>query len=126
MSLMLISTAVGCNGSGPVEIEGTARFQGQPIELGQIMFVSIDEKNAPPASSAITKGAYKITGRGGVQPGKYRVQITVYQPGEQRQDVAIDQIAAPRPIGPRLYAGKNSPLTADVASGNSVFDFEIP
>ena len=126
IALMLISTALGCSGSGPVEIEGTVNWEGEPIEQGRIVFVSIDQEKAPTSSGTIKNGAYKITGRGGVQPGKYRVQITIYEPPRQGQRVAMDQIAPPKQIGPAQYAAEQSPLTADVTSAKKQYDFAVP
>ena len=126
IALMLISTAVGCNGSGPVEISGTVTFQGEPIEVGRIVFVSIDAEKAPTSSGTIKNGAYTITGRGGVQPGEYRVQISVFPPVQPGPPVAMDQIAPRKPIGPPLYAGEQSPLTADVTSAQKQYDFAVP
>ena len=90
------------------------------------MFVSIDESSAPTSSGTILKGAYKITGRGGVQPGRYRVQITVYQPTQAVEGAALDQLAPPAQIGPPEYAGEQSPLTAEVTRDKTVYDFEVP
>ena len=127
--LLLLSLSpfiIGCTESGPVEVEGTVNFQGQPVQSGRIVFVAIEENTSPTSSGTITGGTYKITARGGVQPGKYRVQILIYEPVEAGQGVALDQMRPPQQIGPPEYAGEASPLTADVVTDQTVYDFEVP
>ena len=126
IGLLLITTVSSCNRSGLVQVAGTVTFQGTPVDSGRIVFVSIDENSAPTSSGTIMKGAYEITGRGGVQPGKYRAQITVYPPGEPRKGLAMDQVPILEPIGPPAYAGDESPLTADVSRDEDVYDFDVP
>ena len=121
IGFILIPAVVGCGDSGPEEITGTVTFQGQLIESGRIVYVSIDEKNAPTSSGNITKGAYKVTGRGGVLPGRYRVQITIYEPRQQQEGLAMDQLPISKPIGTSFYVGQESPLTADITSDKVIY-----
>ena len=126
IGLLLITAFSSCNRSGPVQVAGSVTFQGKPVDSGRIVFVSIDGNSAPTSSGTITMGAYEITGRGGVQPGKYRVQITIYPPGKPQKGLAMDQVPVLEPIGPPEYAGDESPLTADISRDEGVYDFDVP
>jgi hypothetical protein len=60
-------------------VSGTVTYNGQPLEKGEISFVSEDMKNNIGASGKITNGSYTLSTGGnndGAQVGKYKVTIT--------------------------------------------------
>ena len=127
IGLLLIVFTVGCDDATErVEIEGTVKLSGQEIESGRIVFVPLEGSEAPLSSSPITDGVYRVTGRRGVEPGRYRVQVYVYDTGSPDSGAALDQIAPPREVGPPLFASEDSPLAADVSSNQTIYNFELP
>jgi major membrane immunogen (membrane-anchored lipoprotein) len=60
-------------------VSGTVTYNGQPVERGEISFISEDLKNNIGASGTITNGSYTLStggGNDGAQVGKYKVTIT--------------------------------------------------
>jgi hypothetical protein len=60
-------------------VSGTVTYNGNPLEKGEISFVSEDLKNNFGASGQITSGSYTLSTGGnddGAQAGKYKVTIT--------------------------------------------------
>ena len=58
-----------------VIVSGMVRFEGIPLSLGEIRFVPQTGTNAPTNGCLIRDGRYSVTARGGLLPGKYRVEI---------------------------------------------------
>jgi major membrane immunogen (membrane-anchored lipoprotein) len=60
-------------------VSGTVTYNGNPLERGEISFVSDDLKNHLGASGQISNGSYSLSTGGnddGAQVGKYKVTIT--------------------------------------------------
>jgi hypothetical protein len=60
-------------------VSGTVTYNGNPLEKGEISFISEDLKNNVGASGKITNGSYTLSTGGnndGAQVGKYKVTIT--------------------------------------------------
>lgn len=78
----------GCGGGDEfeqIDVSGTASYMGRPIEDGAVMFVpkianpQDTSRGAQPARTAqIINGQYAATGRGGVAPGEYTLQVEAY------------------------------------------------
>lgn len=120
----------GC-GNQPKVIHGTVTAAGQTPDSGEVRFVPIEGTTGPINAGPIVGGKYEIKGRGGVPPGKYRVQIvakkktgrTVQQYNGFEMAMVEEQIQ----ISPPVYATESSPLTHEVsAGGDAKIDFDLP
>ena len=76
----------GCGDSKPATypVAGKVNYQGKPLPLGTVMFVS---DNAPAASAIIgADGGYQLQ----AAPGKYRVQVVAMPPQQGRPNPNVD------------------------------------
>ena len=74
--VILATLLVGCS-SRPalVQISGVVRFEGRPLAKGEIRFLPKPGTAAPANGARIVDGRYRVTARGGLLPGGYRVEI---------------------------------------------------
>jgi hypothetical protein len=82
---MLLMLA-GCGESGPVTypVTGKVSYQGKPLPLGTMMFVS---ESSPPASATIEPdGSYHLE----AAEGKYRVSVVAMPPQQGRPDPNVE------------------------------------
>ena len=131
LALFCFFTA-GCGGSANKVTYGTVSCGGEKPTDGYICFVPIEGQTGPTSSALIVAGEYRIEDRGGVAPGKYRVEVRAKKKtGRQvasfrtpSERVMADEVI---PLSPVAYEGKESPLVVEVASGgDGRIDIEIP
>jgi hypothetical protein len=73
--LFAICASCGCGSSnGRLEISGTVKLDGQPLDQGIISFNDAEGKK-PSVEAAIQDGAFVVPAEKGPLPGKYRVAI---------------------------------------------------
>ncbi|BBO33622.1 hypothetical protein PLANPX_3234 [Lacipirellula parvula] len=133
IGLLHAVSAIGCgkHGTSNVVVRGDVSVGGEPVESGQIRFVPIDGNAGPIGIGDILAGRYEISARGGVPPGKHRVEVEPLKktgrkvPGKPPfNDGSIDEL---QPTGALLYRGENSPLIVDTATSvDGEIDLEIP
>ena len=75
--LMLITVVSGCGGSGRVPVSGKVTLDGQPLEHGLINFRPDQGHTGPGSGSVVNDGRFEIPAAKGLQPGSYKVSITV-------------------------------------------------
>lgn len=129
-ALLLTAGLAGCGGTddGRRGVSGAITFQGQPLDRGNIMFVSADGSLSQ-TGAAITAGRYQISRQQGLLPGRYKVAIS-----SADGDVPANPDTPPGPSGnftsvDRIPAEYNveSKLEVDVKDvAENVFDFTIP
>ena len=80
-TLLLVVTVAGCGGDKPavakkatVAAAGKVEYEGSPLELGTISFISVDTGNN--VSAPVKAGAYSLGAAAGPNPGKASVVIT--------------------------------------------------
>jgi hypothetical protein len=57
-------------------VYGTVTVDDQPVDLGQVIFVPIEDTKGPTSYSPIDAGSYRVEGpRGGVPLGTHRVEV---------------------------------------------------
>ena len=136
LSLLLVFAAAGliagCSGSygGRMEVTGTVKLVGQPIQDGSIVFKPLDKQDTQ-SGAQIVKGEYKVPRPQGLKPGKYLVQISS---GDGKTPVNLDPDAAPGPSSnitsvdrvPDDWNIRSTQQIEVTASGPNKFDFEIP
>lgn len=71
----------GCGSSGPPEPEravvtGTVKFEGEPVQTGNISFIP---EQGPVALGPVSDGLYQIDSKGGVPVGKCKVEIYAFK-----------------------------------------------
>src|SRR5438874_2306752 len=74
---LLAAVVAGCADpyAGRKEINGNVKLEGQPLEKGQIYFISL-EGNGSDSGVQIAEGEYRMSREHGLKPGKYLVQLT--------------------------------------------------
>jgi hypothetical protein len=117
VAAILCTFSVGCGKSGPIA-SGNVTFDGQPVEIGMIMFVPIDDKRMTPDSGKIVDGKFSVV----TKPGKKRVVIHASRPGPidpvMKSPVQVEYI-------PEQYNAKST-LTKEITdSGDNQFDFPL-
>jgi hypothetical protein len=130
LPLFLLFAVAGCGESGPktYPVTGTASYQGKPLPLGTVMFVS---DHGPAASSTIdADGKYRLD----AVPGKHRVAIIAMPPQQGRPDPnvegGIDTTGFPpaKSLVPQKYNDYNtSGVEVEVKSdGANKIDINLP
>ena len=118
---------VACGSNSRQSIEGTVTLDGQPLQTGQIRFVSKEEAGGPTAGAQIDAGKFYISAEGGVYAGTFRVEITASRPSGKKMPDPLtgkpcDVYAQ---FVPSRYNTK-SELEANVTpDGPNVFDFVV-
>jgi hypothetical protein len=80
-------TLFGCSNSGRHGVEGTVTLDGQPLPKALITFRPKPGTASPSAGANVVDGKFSIASKGGLLPGKFRVEITAMRPtNKQRTD----------------------------------------
>jgi hypothetical protein len=80
LCLTAIVTLAGCGGgSGRGAVLGQVTVNGQPLEAGEIAFVSTSPTGGPTAGAPIQNGKYQITADQGPLGGEHQVQIRAFR-----------------------------------------------
>lgn len=112
--------AVSCTGHGPARyrVQGSVRFDGQPVDNGEILFAPL-EKGLAPDAGRIDQGTYDVL----VKAGKKKVEIRASRPVVGGK---------PNPMGPVYYDyiperyNSRTKLVAEVKpDGENRFDYEL-
>ncbi len=126
------SLLAGC-GQGPERavVQGTVKVGESIPEVGEIRFVPIDGTPGSMNAAVIVDGAYEVAGRGGLAPGKYRVEIVARRKTgkkvERYNGFEMAMVDEEIPLGPPEYATASSPLVFEFAlGGDGQADFTLP
>jgi hypothetical protein len=117
--LVFLLAICGC-GANTVEVTGTVKFDGEPVNDGQIAFITSD--SGASGGGPITNGSYRVQ----VPPGKTKVQITANKrmklpEGETGMDGATEEV---RQYIPVKYNAETE-LTKDITATNPSIDFDL-
>jgi hypothetical protein len=126
-SLILLVMVVGCTRPAPVvvRVQGEISYEGEPVEVGIISFLPLDEVGVS-GGGPIQKGKYYVDPDVGLVPGTYRVEIRWPKPtGEINKEAGYGQspIVVAEAI-PEKY-NKESILTAVVEAGENTIHFHL-
>ncbi len=126
LSIVCLLT-VGCGGSADkkIAVSGSASFDGEPIENGEIEFKPT-ESGGRPAVGTIVGGKYRISEQFGAKPGNYSVSITARRQTEVQgpgNPYATDAVATEQYIPPKYNA--NTTLQVDISAASAVHDFQL-
>ena len=124
-----LGTCIGCDtGSATAEVEGTVTFDDQPVD-GSIVLEPADGAG-PSAGGTIEQGKYRLSGEGGVVPGKKTVRITAVRKTGRKHDASMPGATGKGPSGgetlvdemeqyiPAIYNEKST-LTCEVVAGKT-------
>jgi hypothetical protein len=147
--LLVIASCGSDDGLGKrYSVSGKVTYNGNPLERGEISFISEDLKNNIGATGRITNGSYTLsTGGGddGAQVGKYKVTITAKEDYLEKaradflkeskkqsestyippQYVAKAEAAAKSLIPPGYGDPRTTNLTAEVKAEKNSIDFKL-
>jgi hypothetical protein len=115
----ILLLAFGCDSRPAMyRVTGSVSFDGQPVENGEIIFVSVEKGTAPDAGR-IANGSYDML----VKTGKKRVEIRASRPVVGGK---------PNPMGPvyhdyipEKYNGRTTLLAEVTPDGENRFDYEL-
>ena len=110
----------GCNSSPQQGIEGTVTLDGKPLEKGNVSFRPQSGTASPSAGAEIVGGKFSIAPKGGLLPGKFRVEITAMRPTDRKtlDHFSGKMVTISEQYIPAKY-NKESTLEAVVESGGS-------
>ena len=126
--ITLLALGCGSGNAGRASIAGKVTFDGQPIEMGQIVFEPVGSGRLGIAQ--ISKGAYSMPPEQGPTPGKYTVRVTAERPtgktaaalpssGGQAQTEVYEQYIP-------VKFNERSELSVEIgAEPNAVHDFAL-
>jgi hypothetical protein len=147
-ALLLLASCSSDDGLGVrYPVSGTVTYNGNPLEKGEISFVSEDLKANLGASGQITNGSYALSTGGdadGAQAGKYKVTITAKEDflakakadfqKESKQNTSnyipsqfvAKAEAEAKSLIPRGYGdARTTNLTAEVKTQSNTIKFEL-
>lgn len=129
----VIAALLGCGGKSAsnVKVHGTVTVDGTVADAGQIRFVPLDGVNGPVGIGDVSGGRYEILARGGVPPGRHRIEVEVLRRTGRKiagkPPFSADSVDELLPFGSPKYRGDSSPLVVNTAdSPDGKFDVEIP
>jgi hypothetical protein len=125
-------TAAGCSDpyAGRMEITGTVKLVGEPIQDGTILFKPLDKQDTTEGAQ-IVNGEYKVPRKKGLKPGWYQVQISS---GDGKTPVNLPDGEAPGPSS-NITSVDRVPEDWNIRSTQKIevksneankFDFDIP
>lgn len=115
LNLSLCGCGSGDQGPRRAKLFGTVELDGEQLSNGKLLLLPLESGAGQPSGADVVNGKYVVINKGGVIPGKYRVEITALR---ELPDVAppdgVD-VATEQYI-PEKFNGK-SELTLTVAEG---------
>jgi hypothetical protein len=117
MMLCLILSG-GCGNSQRRNVEGNVTFNGMPLEKGYVMIRPEPGTASPSVGGEIVAGRFAISPKGGISPGKFRVEITASRTTDKKiRDPIRGMVTTEEQYIPAKY-NVNSELELTVAPGN--------
>jgi len=121
-----MAAVVGCGSADRASVQGRVTFEGQPVDLGNIVFVP-EAGEGIKMAAPIEDGKYQIETKRGVQPGTYLVEIS-WSKKTGRQVPSADPGIMMDEMQEALPAQYNTETTLrrELQRGENVHDFELP
>lgn len=124
LSLAASLTTPGCwNSDGLIAVQGTVKFEGEPVEEGLIHFAAVS-KDGPTAEAVIKDGAYAVK----VAPGEKTVKIRGFKTVGHEHAVKGNPDSPLLPIRKDIVPAKyneKSELTRTITSESRIEDFDL-
>jgi hypothetical protein len=128
---MVVLACAGCSRrsyTGPQRfpLHGQVRLDGQPVDWGSISFLPAAGGEQRVSGGLIENGAYAVPEEQGANVGQYRVEIHwLKKTGKQYRDRDSGEMVDERKEALPSQFHQQSKLTAEVASGQTTFDFHL-
>ena len=128
---LLAATFAGCSrqeyaGAKRYPLSGRVTYDGQPIDLGSISFLPLNDGEQRVSGGYIENGAYSVPEAQGANAGKYRIEIHWQKPtGKTVKDKHSEQMTEQRVEGLPAKYHKDSELTVEVSAKQTRFDFDL-
>ncbi|MEW4564168.1 hypothetical protein AB1K70_16640 [Bremerella sp. JC770] len=119
-ALLTVVALVGCNGDGKMSVDGTASWNGQPIQKGYIELQPIGDGHF--ASAEIIDGKFTLQ----TTPGKRLVKVTAEKKIGETQPT--DRIPEVKPIMFQFVPpefNSESKLEMDISASNPTLDVAL-
>jgi hypothetical protein len=129
--VLIVAALIGCtrqeySGAKRYPLSGRVTYDGQPIDLGSISFLPMNDGEQRVSGGYIENGAYSVPEAQGANAGKYRVEIRWQKStGKQIKDPHGEELTEQRVEGLPPKYHKDSELTAEVSGGRTRFDFDL-
>lgn len=128
---LIIVAMVGCGGgrvSPRRAVQGDVTLSGAPLDQGTITFYPSTGTAGASGGALIQNGKYQLPADKGLEPGKYRVQISSPKASTA---TAEDYAAGKMPLSaedriPPEYNERSQQVIEVTASGDNRFDFAVP
>jgi len=90
---LVCALIVGCVQSvdGRYPVSGTVKFDGKPMEFGQISFQPVEQGGASSAAAQIADGKFMIPAKKGLVPGEYTVVFQREEPTGNKATATTDK-----------------------------------
>lgn len=124
---MLAFAGCGQSGSSAVSVSGTVTVSGKPLSGATITWEPIERTPGPKATAPIFGGSYRIAESANLQPGTYRVRISMLPPELLKKLEKSEGIEIPPPTSviARQFDA-DSQLTVELKSGQeNQFDCDV-
>ncbi|MFO0823745.1 MAG: carboxypeptidase-like regulatory domain-containing protein [Gemmataceae bacterium] len=126
--VLLLAVLAGCaanNGRQPVS--GTVTYRGEPLNNATVQFFAVEGPPGPLCGALITSGQFNIPAEHGLEPGTYKVSISMPVPGgEQTPEEKAAGASAKAKEGLPAKYNSATELRAEVKSGPAnKFDFKL-
>lgn len=119
---------VGCDMQPRLPVSGEVRFDGQPVEVGQIAFYPTSGTAATSVASDIHNGSFELSGPDALRSGKYRVHITAMRerkPSSHGPGFAGPSLDLPEQFIPKKY-NERTTLEVEVRpEADNHFEFDL-
>ena len=128
--VLLLLAIVGCGGrtSPRRAVQGEVTLAGAPLDQGTITFFPSTGTAGASGGALIQNGKYALPADKGLEPGKYRVQLSSPKPSTA---TAEDYAAGNMPLTaedriPPDFNERSKQVIEVTAQGENQFDFAVP
>jgi hypothetical protein len=105
-------------------VAGSVRYDGQPVAVGTITFLPMDEKGVK-CGGRIADGRYTIEPRFGPMAGPHRVEIHWARPTGKKKKNEFGEVFDVTQEGLPAKYNTKSKLTAQVKAEANTIDFDL-
>lgn len=126
--LVLLSVVAGCTPSPfDADVSGTITLDGSPVEPGVVIFSPVASGKNSSRGKIDSSGRYFLVTRHnrGVDSGKYRVSVRVFEKGEAPAPGERAPANLPPLVPERYLQPATSGLEFEVTPGSNTIDLEL-
>jgi hypothetical protein len=123
--LFLALGLAGCGSDPRAGIHGQVLLDGEPLEVGSILFQPAEGTQSPNAGASIIDGDYEVPRAKGPMAGSYRVEIHAFRKTGRKITISNNAlIDEEKEAIPARYNTKST-LLKTVNAGENVINFEL-